>query len=310
MSIIDLFRPKYKHSNAEIRMKSVENLNDQKLLVKIATEDENIGVKKRAINKLVDQKILFKIATESENNDLRKTAINKITDQEILFKIAMEGENNDLKKTAINRITDQEILFKIAMQNTNIDVRKYAIHNMLNIYLMQKITNECDSNIIKKEIEQRKDNLRQFDTFILKGIALITQGESEEAIKYFDQAIDINQHKDTPWFQKARAMKFIGMPKSDIFFCIDTAVQINPNNAKALYLKGTILYEHSKFEEAIRFYDYVLKIEPNNTATLASKSDALYKLGRNKEASLCKAQARNSLSMDDIFSMFDRGARF
>ena len=64
---------------------------------------------------------------------------------------------------------------------------------------------------------------------ITKVIALDNLGKYEEAIKYYDKAIELD-----------------------------------PNNADAWNNKGLALYNLGKYEEAIKYYDKAIEIDPND----------------------------------------------
>ena len=53
----------------------------------------------------------------------------------------------------------------------------------------------------------------------------------------------------------------------------------------ALIVKGIILADQQKYNEAISLFDKALAINPNNNHALASKGDALNALGKYDEAS-------------------------
>jgi hypothetical protein len=55
MGLIDLFRPKYRHSNRNVRKAAVYKLTDEHLLAKIAKTDSGIWVRDAALRRLIDQ---------------------------------------------------------------------------------------------------------------------------------------------------------------------------------------------------------------------------------------------------------------
>ena len=75
MAFLDLFKPKWKHSNLKIRVATVENLTDQKVLIDIVKNDKNSTVRKTAVENLTDQKVLADI-TKNDKYDyhVRKAA--------------------------------------------------------------------------------------------------------------------------------------------------------------------------------------------------------------------------------------------
>lgn len=104
----------------------------------------------------------------------------------------------------------------------------------------------------------------------------------------------------------------------EVLVICDQALQIQPYNARMLYMKGTVLKTMAKvseakayldkaseldpkfenslndfqpiskavFEKPISYYDKALEIDPNNEDALADKSLALANMGKHKEASL------------------------
>jgi tetratricopeptide (TPR) repeat protein len=79
--------------------------------------------------------------------------------------------------------------------------------------------------------------------------ALISEGNYEESIKYYDRILEIN-----------------------------------PEDQKALLNNGSVLIELDRFEEAIKYYDRILEINPKNVKALASKGIALSHLEKYDEA--------------------------
>ena len=79
--------------------------------------------------------------------------------------------------------------------------------------------------------------------------ALISEGNYEESIKYYDRILEIN-----------------------------------PEDQKALLNNGSVLIELDRFKEAIKYYDRILEINPKNVKALASKGIALSHLEKYDEA--------------------------
>jgi len=82
-----------------------------------------------------------------------------------------------------------------------------------------------------------------------KGNGLLKLGRYEEAIRYFDKALEID-----------------------------------PRNETVLNNKGISLASLGRYEESIRCFDKALKIDPNNVAAMYGKSIGLDNLGRNRDA--------------------------
>ena len=74
MAFMDLFKPRFKHSNSRVREEAVKRLKDQNLLKHIAKNDEISYVREVAVEKLKDQKLLLDIAKKDENYWVRLKA--------------------------------------------------------------------------------------------------------------------------------------------------------------------------------------------------------------------------------------------
>jgi len=87
MAILDLFRPKWKHSNWKVREAAIEKLTDQNVLIDIAKNDEDYNVRTAAIEKITDQNVIIDVAKTDKNDKVRTAARNKISDEQIALKL-------------------------------------------------------------------------------------------------------------------------------------------------------------------------------------------------------------------------------
>lgn len=85
------------------------------------------------------------------------------------------------------------------------------------------------------------------------------------------------------WMDGARRMVEMGLFEEAIF-CCDREITRDPNNIKALELKGICLNELGRSEEAITVFDKVLSLNSENIIALAGKGFALIGLARFDEA--------------------------
>lgn len=58
----------------------------------------------------------------------------------------------------------------------------------------------------------------------------------------------------------------------------DKALEIKPNDVDALYNKGLVFYSLGNYTEAIQYFDKVLEINPNDTKAQVTKGLASYSL--------------------------------
>jgi tetratricopeptide (TPR) repeat protein len=129
------------------------------------------------------------------------------------------------------------------------------------------------------------------DAWYNRGVALYNLGRYEEAIESYDRALEINPKDDYNWVTKGRALYKLGRYEEAIE-SYDRALEINPNNDYAWVKKGVALYKLGRYEEAIESYDRALEINPKYTKAWEKKGDTLDKLGRTKEAIECRNKAK------------------
>lgn len=149
MGLMDIFRPKWKHSDSNVRMAAVETLTDQVVLAEIARTDENRKVCEAAFGKLTDQSILAGIARIGWEEDyVRVAAIQKLADQALLAEIAKTDEKWVVREAAVRKMTDQSILAGIA--------RKFLEEDHVRVAAVERLTDQTLlAEIVQKE--SRKD---------------------------------------------------------------------------------------------------------------------------------------------------------
>src|SRR5260370_39622045 len=79
MGFTDLFRPKWKHSDPDVRAEAVRSLGDDQaaLLATIAKSDGDARVRRIALKRIVDADVLSELAAHDPAEHLRKAAAAK-----------------------------------------------------------------------------------------------------------------------------------------------------------------------------------------------------------------------------------------
>jgi len=76
------------------------------------------------------------------------------------------------------------------------------------------------------------------EEWFYKGVDLYDQGNYDEAIKCYDEAIKLNPQYAEAWSSKGNALVNQG-DYDEAIKCYDEAIKLNPQYAKAWYNKGT-----------------------------------------------------------------------
>ncbi len=128
MGIVDLFRPKYRHSDVKVRAEAIRALtaDDAAVLVQVARTDRDIGIRRLAIEKIHEADVLADIASAETERSLRDFAGERAAE---LWQDNACGENAELAGSALSgiiKLGDQHALVEVAAHASIAAVRKRA----------------------------------------------------------------------------------------------------------------------------------------------------------------------------------------
>lgn len=185
MGFMDMLKPKYKHSDPQVRLEAIKEIKDEKILYDIVINDENIVVRiealerirnhlsiafaawihidnsaqKEIIKRITNQRLLKCIAWNTMDTafDVRMEAVEKITDQQQLIEISKSKSHNDENEEpilirAVEKITDQQELTNIAKSTAIIKVRLKAVERITDQELLTEIAKIPVIETIKERI--------------------------------------------------------------------------------------------------------------------------------------------------------------
>jgi hypothetical protein len=129
MGFSDLFKPKWKHSNPDVRADAVRSLGDDEaaLLATIARHDADARVRRIAVKRIVDADVLSDVAAHDPDESLRKAAIEKA--EEVLVSAANAGDAHAL--LALGKLNHPRLLGLVALKAGDAAVRGRAVAMML-----------------------------------------------------------------------------------------------------------------------------------------------------------------------------------
>ncbi|MEQ8187231.1 MAG: tetratricopeptide repeat protein [Candidatus Eremiobacterota bacterium] len=128
------------------------------------------------------------------------------------------------------------------------------------------------------------------DEWNTKGLDFFNQGKYEEAIKYYDKALDIEPEHVKTWHNKGVLLKKLGK-NTEAIECYDKVLEIDPEALNTWYNRGIILKELGQNEEAMKCYDKALESNPGYFYAWNNKGSILYNQGKNEEAIECYDKA-------------------
>ena len=155
MGIVDLFRPKYRHSDVRVRSEAVKALtaDDAATLIQIARTDRDIGVRRLAIERITTADVLAEIAAAEPERGLRDLAgeraaqlwlshacsadpevagtalakMIKLGDQRALIDVVVRAEAPAIRKRAFGELRDPRVLAELAKSEAPQDLRIAAV---------------------------------------------------------------------------------------------------------------------------------------------------------------------------------------
>lgn len=128
---MDLFRPKWRHSDPPVRRDAVRQLQDPLQLVEVAVHDADRDVRRAAIERPEDAEGLRAVALHDPEAGLREAALGKLSDPSILLQIAVHDALGPLadrtRRLAVAKLDDPALQARVAFEAPTRSVRLIAI---------------------------------------------------------------------------------------------------------------------------------------------------------------------------------------
>jgi len=177
MGFSDLFKPKWKHSNPEVRAEAVRALGEDEaaLLATIAKNDSDARVRRLAVKRIVDAGVLSEVAAKDPDESLRKAAVEKA--EELLSAAAIAGEPNALD--ALAKLGHPRLLAPVALKASEADVRTRAVR-----FLVEARDDKALAEVVRKSQDMTLRRLivdALADVAVLREVA-ISDGSKEVAL--------------------------------------------------------------------------------------------------------------------------------
>lgn len=96
-----------------------------------------------------------------------------------------------------------------------------------------------------------------------KGVDFDKSKKYEEALKYYDKAININPEYANAYYNKGLVYLYDQGKYEEAIKCFDKVIQLRPKDTEACFNKMYSLFHLKKYKEAIKWYGKVKKLDSN-----------------------------------------------
>ena len=297
-----LFKPKWQHAKAEVRLSALASLDDQAILLQLAQQDPDQDVKLAALKKLQDPDQLIGFFNHSSST-LKETALKRflttllgfehtadqiksvasLNESQRLMQIATYADDETLRQAALNQIKDEASLYDFILASPSAKARHLAAQRIERAdYLdnLQKVFKGKDKSLVKLAKEKRQVQLQQAQA----------EADAQAAVqKILDQAEHLSKAAFSPTYAAQLAHLKQSWPKltntSDtqtaafnVFIQqADATLEANQAQAEALELaKQNQLAAQEQQQACIDALLAVMdSIKQTNKADLPQVSDAI-----------------------------------
>jgi hypothetical protein len=110
MGVFDLFRPKWKHSDPDVRVAAANETSDESILIEMAAKDREWFVRHNAFDVLrsrnCGQHVYAHLARHAGDEEIRRKAIKRLTDQAVLQEVASGDKYRYIRDAAEHRLEE------------------------------------------------------------------------------------------------------------------------------------------------------------------------------------------------------------
>lgn len=202
-----LYTPKWKSKDLKIREEWIDNANpddtkNQKILKRLAKNDEYDFVRVRAVAKINDQTFLTELVINDKEKWVRNVAVKNLKDQNTIAVVAKSDEAKEVRMAAIGILVNHKALAEIAKTDSNGSVRVAALKKLDDQNVLTEIATTDSSGSVRAaalkklgtdkdqrdicQVIMTNDNLHVRNHYITKLDAEHVEGIVDLLIRDFD----------------------------------------------------------------------------------------------------------------------------
>lgn len=208
MGLADLFRPKWKHSNPDVRAEAVRQLSDDQapLLVDIVQHDRDAHVRRIALKRVDDTDVLSGVAAHDPDEGMRKAAAEKAAElllaqaggsdeaqalkalaklgqPKLWAQIACKSPLSPVRARALELIgSDDKALGEVARRASDAGLRKLAVARLGDVHALRDVAIGDSNKEIALAAVARIDDAEALDKIVNKAQSKAVRAAAREKL--------------------------------------------------------------------------------------------------------------------------------
>jgi hypothetical protein len=203
MGIADLFRPKYRHSDARVRAEAVRALtsDDAATLIQIARHDRDISVRRLAIERIGKADVLAELATADPEPNLRDLACERAAELWLPHACSKDQEAAGTALAGMIKLGDQRVLVAVVVRAENPTIRKRAFGELRDPRALSELAKSEAPQELRTAAVARID-----DGDVLRALAIDTT-QKEVGLAAVEKLDDVDRLEQVAQKAKAKAVR-------------------------------------------------------------------------------------------------------
>lgn len=182
MSLLDRLRPKWQHSDTEVRAAAVRQLGkeDAELLGAVAQSDPDPRVRRIAVKKLDDPRLLLEIGRSDADDGLRAFATERANS--ILVEIATSDQDPEQSERAVTLVGDQKQIAAVVKTARLGPIRRAALDRLNDDKALADVVRSSEDSVLRSNALEKIT-----DKAILRTLTVVDNGDlAVQAVERID----------------------------------------------------------------------------------------------------------------------------
>lgn len=143
--------------------------------------------------------------------------------------------------------------------------------------------NELDAMALADFEESLQHDGKKWKSLHNRGVSLGLHGKYDQALKDFDQVVELKPDFASAWYNRAEVRATIGRYEEAVAD-YTKGLELTPGDLGMLIGRGTARYRLKKYEESLADFQAVLQSDATNAAALSGRADAHAAVGNWEQA--------------------------